>query len=93
MRIEAFNAVAQVYTANKPQAKGKVDKTTATARDEVSISSFGKDFQIAKQAVANASDVREDKVAEMKSKYSGDYQVDTGDFADVLLSKYNAATL
>ena len=93
MRIEAFNAVAQVYKPNKPQAKGKVDKANAAGRDEVSISSVGKDFQIAKQAVANASDVREDKVAEMKSKYSGDYQVDTGDFADVLLSKYNAATL
>ncbi len=35
------------------------------------------------------SDIREDKVAEMKSKYeSNDYQVDTGDFASKLLEKY-----
>lgn len=88
MRIEAYNAVAQVYQANKPTAKGSVGKANPTAKDEVHISSFGKDFQIAKQAVANASDVREDKVAEMKSKYSGDYQVDTGDFAETLLAKY-----
>ena len=93
MRVEAFNAVAQVYQPTKAQTKGNVGKTATAGRDEVQISSFGKDFQIAKQAVANASDVREDKVAEMKSKYSGDYQVDTGDFADVLLSKYSAATL
>ncbi|MBR6281459.1 MAG: flagellar biosynthesis anti-sigma factor FlgM, partial [Lachnospiraceae bacterium] len=51
---------------------------------------FGKDIQVAKQAVADASDIREDLVAEMKKKYSGDFQVDTGDFADVLLAKYNS---
>ncbi len=93
MRIEAFNAVAQVYQPQKAQSKGNVAKTNAAARDEVHISSFGKDFQIAKQAVANASDVRDEKVAEMKKKYSGDPQIDTGDFADVLLSKYSAANL
>ena len=46
-------------------------------------------FRSAKKAVAEASDIREDKVAEMKSKYeSNDYQVDTGDFASKLLEKY-----
>ena len=47
-------------------------------------------FKIAKQAVANASDIREDKVAELKTKVdSGNYQVDAGDFASKLLEKYN----
>ncbi|MEE3481904.1 MAG: flagellar biosynthesis anti-sigma factor FlgM, partial [Lachnospiraceae bacterium] len=59
--------------------------------DEVQISSFGRDFQVAKQAVADASDVREDVVSEMKAKYSGDVQVDVDDFASVLLQKYNQA--
>jgi negative regulator of flagellin synthesis FlgM len=59
-------------------------------RDQVQISSAGRDFQIAKQAVAEASDIREDKVAEMKQKLeAGNYQVDAGDFASVLLAKYN----
>ena len=54
------------------------------------MSQAGRDFQIAKQAVANASDVREDKVAELKTKVeSGNYQVDAGDFASKLLEKYN----
>jgi negative regulator of flagellin synthesis FlgM len=66
----------------------------AAARDEVQLSSFGRDYQIAKKAVAEASDIREDKVAEMKQKLASDnYQVDTGDFASKLLEKYNAAIL
>ena len=36
-------------------------KQMSTGRDEVQISSMGRDYQIAKQAVADASDIREDK--------------------------------
>lgn len=88
MRIEAYNQIASIYKTSKT---GKVQQPygVSTGRDEVQISQLGKDYQIAKQAVAEASDIREDKVAEMKSKYeSNDYQVDTGDFASKLLEKY-----
>ena len=65
-------------------------KKTASFQDQLQISQAGRDFQIAKQAVANASDIREDKVAELKTKVdSGNYQVDAGDFASKLLEKYN----
>ena len=88
MRVEAYNQVAQLYNREKTQ-KVQNTKQMSTGRDEVQISSMGRDYQIAKQAVADASDIREDKVAEMKSKYeSNDYQVDTGDFASKLLEKY-----
>ena len=88
MRIEAYNQVAQLYKTNKT-SNSRAAATTSMGRDEVQISSFGRDYQIAKKAVAEASDIREDKVAEMKSKYeSNDYQVDTGDFASKLLEKY-----
>ena len=88
MRIEAYNQVAQLYKKNKT-SNSRAVATTSMGRDEVQISSFGRDYQIAKKAVAEASDIREDKVAEMKSKYeSNDYQVDTGDFASKLLEKY-----
>lgn len=88
MRIEAYHQVAQVYNTTKSQGAAGVKKTSM-GRDEVQISSAGRDFQIAKQAVAEASDIREDKVAEMKDRIgSGNYQVDTGDFASMLLSKY-----
>lgn len=88
MRIEAYNQVAQLYKTNK-QASTRAAGSAGMGRDEVQISSFGRDYQIAKKAVAEASDIREDKVAEMKTKLeSNDYQVDTGDFASKLLEKY-----
>ena len=89
MRIEAYNQVAQLYKTNKTTAS-RTAATSSMGRDEVQISSFGRDYQIAKKAVAEASDIREDKVAEMKTKLeSNNYQVDTGDFASKLLEKYN----
>ena len=89
MRIEAYNQVAQIYATNKTNKTSGTDKTNS-ARDEVQISSAGRDYQIAKQAVAEASDIREDKVAELKtSVQSGKYDVDSGDFASMLLAKYN----
>ena len=90
MRIDAYNQVAQLYKTTKT---GKVSAapSVAQARDEVQISSFGRDFQIAKQAVQEASDIRTDKVAELKAKVNaGNYHVDNGDFASKLLAKYNA---
>ncbi len=90
MRIEAYNQVAQVYKTNSSVKASKASNTSMGV-DQVQISSFGQDYQVARKAVAEASDIREDKVAEMKSKYeSGDYQVDTDDFASKLLEKYNA---
>ncbi len=87
MRVDAYNAISQIYQPKKTYGAKSANKV-AGAKDEFSISSFGKDLQVAKQAVAEASDVREDKVAEMKAKYAGNASVDTGDFADVLLAKY-----
>ena len=87
MRIDAYTQVTQVYQTQKT---AKVNKTNATyGSDKVEISQFGKDFQIAKQAVAAAPDVREDKVAEMKDKVaSGSYEVSAEDLASKLAEKY-----
>ncbi len=91
MRIEAYNQVATLYKASAP-SRTTGTKAAASAKDEVTISRTGKDYQVAKQAVANASDIREDKVAEMKKKVnSGNYNVDPSDFAARLLEKYNEA--
>lgn len=88
MRIEAYNQIAGIYKASKTnRINGSV---RAGGRDEVQISQAGRDFQIAKQAVAGSSDIREDKVAQLKAKIdSGEYQVSSGDFAAKLLEKYN----
>ena len=88
MRIDAYNQVAQLYGIQK-NLKTQKAQNAAGPRDQVSISQAGRDYQVAKSAVSEASDIREDKVAEMKSKYeSNDYQVDTGDFASKLLVYY-----
>ena len=93
MRIDAYNQIAQVY---KTTSAAKLQKTENArhGRDEVQISSFGRDYQIAKQAVAGASDVREDKVAQLKARMSsGNYSVETDSFANKLLEKYKAAMM
>lgn len=89
MRIEAYNQIASIYKTSKTD-KVQQPYGVSTGRDEVQISQLGRDYQIAKQAVAEASDIREDKVAELKtSVQSGKYDVDSGDFASMLLAKYN----
>lgn len=87
MRIDAYNKIAQVYGVNSKAKTGAAKKAYNT--DQVEISSFGKDLQIAKKAVSESDDVRADKVTEMKAKYNSDsYQIDPSDFADVLVRKF-----
>ena len=90
MRIDAYNQISQIYqTTNKM----KTQKTSATSsRDQVEISSFGKAYQVAKSAVSNAPDIREDKVADIKARVeNGTYEVSSESFADKLLESYNKA--
>ena len=90
MRIDAYNQVAQLYGA---QNRTRVQKTQSaySVSDQVSISQAGKDFQIARNAVSQASDIREDKVAQLKQMVdSGSYSVSPDDFASKLLAKMNA---
>ena len=90
MRIDAYNQISQIYSANRT-VKVNTPAKVSGAKDEFKLSSKGRDLQVAKKAVAEASDVREDKVASVKQKMdAGNYQVDTGDFASVLLSRFNA---
>lgn len=87
MRIDALNQIGQVYGANGNRKVNYASKVSGS--DKVEISSFGKDLQIAKKAVANASDIREDKVAEYKRRIAdGTYKVSSEDFADRMLAKY-----
>ena len=45
MRIEAYNQVAQLYKTNKTSST-RPASASAMGRDEVQISSFGRDYQI-----------------------------------------------
>ena len=90
MRIDAYNQIAQVYGVQNTMKTAKTQNVSGL-RDQVSISQAGRDYQVAKNAVSEASDVREDKVAQLKAMVdNGTYKVDEGDFASKLLAKYNA---
>lgn len=86
MRIESFSQIPKVYQTqaiNRPQKTGSVKPA-----DMVQISSIGKDFQTAKNAVAASPDIREDVVAPIKAKLeSGNYQVSAESFAEKLMQK------
>ena len=91
MRIDAYNQIAQLYGVQKNYNTQKAKGTSAMGSDQLSISSVGYSHQVAKAAVSEASDVREDKVAELKAKIqNGTYSVNPDDFANKLLEKYNA---
>lgn len=90
MRINTYNQVSQLYQASKANKASKAygSVQSQTAQDQLHISQTGRDYQIAKQAVAKASEVREDKVAQLKERVaSGNYDVNVDDFAQKLVEK------
>lgn len=87
MRIEAYNQIGQIYAPKKTYGTQKANTVSRT--DQVQISSIGKDIQTVKQAVANTPDVREDKIASVKTKIqNGTYEVSSDDFASKLMAAY-----
>lgn len=90
MRIEAYTQVQQLYKSQKT-SRSAATSVTASARDQLQISSIGKDIQTAKAALAATPDIREDLTASVKaSVQNGTYSVDNSTFAAKLLEKYNA---
>lgn len=87
MRIDAYTQVQQLYQTqkiNRSQKSGNVTKS-----DKVQISSFGKEIQAAKAAVAGSPDIREELTAPIKAKIqNGTYEVSNSSFAEKLLQKY-----
>lgn len=89
MRIEAYTQIQQLYNTQK--TKATTAKTNASFSDAVQISSIGKDIQTAKQAVAQAPDVRTELTDPIKASIAnGTYDVSAEDFADKMMEKYEA---
>lgn len=87
MRVDALNQVSQLYQQTKPKKAVKTDKSYT--KDEFQISREAKDYQIAKQAVSEASEIREDKVAQYKEALaSGTYNVSSQEIAEKMVSRY-----
>lgn len=86
MRIEAYSQIQQVYKTNKTDKSYK--KSNAGLSDQLEISTMGKDYQAAKQAVAASADVREEITTPLKkSIQAGTYEVSVDKFADKLLEQ------
>ena len=80
MRIDAYNQISQVYQAG---TKTRVNKTgKVNNSDRVEISQFGKEFRIAKQAVTESPDIREELVNSVKERIkAGKYNVSNNELA------------
>lgn len=87
MRIDAFNKVSQLYQANSVKSTSKTRSSSFS--DKLEISQLGKDYQAAKQIVAQTADVREDKVNEIKQRMeAGTYEVSSEELAQKLVEAY-----
>lgn len=90
MRIDAMSEIMTIYQANGKMKK--VESAKAMPRDSVQISDFGRDLQVAKEAIAATPDVREDKVNAIKTAMAnGTYNVPMSALADKLLSQSEQA--
>ena len=86
MRIQSYIQVQQMYNTQKTTRTQKSAQTSFS--DKLQISTMGKDIQTAKAALANTSDIREDKIADIKAAIQdGTYEVSGESFADKLLEK------
>lgn len=78
--------VGAVKNNSKVQRTAQVEGTSGQGKDNIEISSIGRDLNVARNAVKNTSDIREDLVSEIKSRYqSGQYEVNTSAIAEKLL--------
>lgn len=82
------NGTSNIYKINNTSNTKKSSKTKAASNSSsvFEVSSSFKEYQVAKLAANSTKDVREEKVAEIKSRYeSGNYQVNVEDLANKLM--------
>lgn len=89
MRIEAYTQIQQMYGTQNTK-KADTAKTGTSFKDQLQLSSAGKDMTTAKSAVANSPDIRTDLVNSIKEQIDdGTYEVDADDFAGKMFDKFN----
>lgn len=88
MRIESYTQIQKMYKSNTVVKEQPTTKSSFS--DQLQISSIGKEFQTAKQAVSGAADVREELTKPIKEAMNkGTYEVSNESFADRIFQKYN----
>lgn len=92
MRIDAYGQIAQLYGVQTTyNAQSNNNGKKAMGSDQLSISQTGYNHQVAKTAVSEASDIREEKIARIKAQIqAGTYSVSTEDLANKLLQNFGA---
>ena len=86
MRIDAYNAVNQIYQTSQI-SKTKTAAKTSSVSDKFEIS------DTARTAVSKASDVREDKIADIKARMAaGTYNISSEAVADKILNNISTLT-
>ena len=87
MRIDAYNAVSQIYKTSSYSKNNKA-VTNKKENDKYEISDTAKLYQVAKSAVASTSDVRMDMVNDVKARIqAGTYNISSEDVADKILDR------
>ncbi|WP_273321766.1 MULTISPECIES: flagellar biosynthesis anti-sigma factor FlgM [Vallitalea] len=88
MRINGIKNVNNAYKVNQTDRISKVSKVKKE-KDSLAISDIAKELQIAKKAVKNAPDIRQDKVNDIKKRIqSGSYNVSAREVADKIVDSY-----
>ena len=92
MRIDAYNAVSQIYKTISYSKNNKA-VTNKKENDKYEISDTAKLYQVAKSAVASTSDVRMDMVNDVKARIqAGTYNISSEDVADKILDRISTLT-
>lgn len=88
MRVDNYGQISGAYNVSKVRKAEAVAKS-GKGNDTVEISDAAKTFQVARTAVASASDVRVEKVEKLKAAIEeGSYSVSGRQIADKLLEGY-----
>lgn len=84
--IKAYGEQSKVTKNTKTDKPGAAQK-----KDEVILSSEGKEFAQVLQTIKNLPDVREVKTSELAKRYAeGNYNVDSKDIADKIIASAKA---
>lgn len=87
MRVDAYSQISKIYETKQKERTKQIAKTSR--RDELTISDLGRDYQVARQALMNVPDIREDRVNVIKARMdAGTYQVSADSFAAKVIAKY-----
>lgn len=92
MRVDAYNQVTQIYQSNQKRTSSV--KESRKSSDVCEISQSGRDYQVAREAIKAAPNVREDRILAIRQQMaSGTYNVSAEEVADKMAESYFNTTI